>query len=112
MAAQAQPLASAAAASVTLAAAVVADQPAAQAEPAAVEQVEPRLPARKDLPTEPMAQSTRAVAAVARHHALTLLAHLQAAQAAPASSSSNTTSALPQSSPSSHRRSGLHLLVR
>jgi hypothetical protein len=36
----------------------------------------------------------------------------QAAQAAPASSSSSTTSALPQSSPSSHRRSGLHLRVR
>jgi uncharacterized protein (DUF1778 family) len=32
--------------------------------------------------------------------------------AAPASSSSNTTSALPRSSPSSHRRSGLHLRVR
>jgi hypothetical protein len=35
-----------------------------------------------------------------------------AAQAAPVSSSSNTTSALPQSSPSSHRRTGLHLRVR
>jgi hypothetical protein len=35
-----------------------------------------------------------------------------AQQAAPASSSSNTTSALPQSSPSSHRRTGLHLLAR
>jgi hypothetical protein len=35
-----------------------------------------------------------------------------AQQAAPASSSSSTTSALPQSSPSSHRRSGLHLRVR
>jgi hypothetical protein len=32
--------------------------------------------------------------------------------AAPASSSSSTTSALPQSSPSSHRRSGLHQRVR
>jgi len=36
----------------------------------------------------------------------------QAAQAVPASSSSSTTSALPQSSPSSHRRSGLHQRVR
>ena len=35
-----------------------------------------------------------------------------AVQAAPASSSSNTTSALPRSSPSSPRRSGLHRLVR
>jgi hypothetical protein len=35
-----------------------------------------------------------------------------AAQAALASSSSSTTSALPQSSPSSHRRSGLHQRVR
>jgi hypothetical protein len=35
-----------------------------------------------------------------------------AAQAAPASLSSSTTSALPQSSPSSHRRSGLHQRVR
>jgi len=41
-----------------------------------------------------------------------LLGLLQAAQAAPASSSSSTTSALPQSSPSSHRRSGLHQRVR
>jgi hypothetical protein len=32
--------------------------------------------------------------------------------AAPVSSSSNTTSALPQSSPSSPRRTGLHLRVR
>jgi hypothetical protein len=37
---------------------------------------------------------------------------LLAAQAAPASSSLSTTSALPQSSPSSHRRSGLHQRVR
>lgn len=36
----------------------------------------------------------------------------QAVPAAPASSFSNTTSALPQSSPSSHRRSGLHLRAR
>ena len=36
----------------------------------------------------------------------------QAALAALASSSSSTTSALPQSSPSSHRRSGLHQRVR
>lgn len=35
-----------------------------------------------------------------------------AAQAAPASSFSSTTSALPRSSPSSHRRSGLHQRVR
>jgi hypothetical protein len=34
------------------------------------------------------------------------------ARAAPASSSSSTTSALPQSSPSSHRKSGLHQRVR
>jgi hypothetical protein len=37
---------------------------------------------------------------------------LLAAQAAPASSWSNTTSALPQSSPSSHRKSGLHQRAR
>jgi hypothetical protein len=37
---------------------------------------------------------------------------MQAALAAPVSSSSNTTSALPQSSPLSHRRSGLHQRVR
>jgi hypothetical protein len=36
----------------------------------------------------------------------------QAAQAALASLSLSTTSALPQSSPSSHRRSGLHQRVR
>lgn len=36
----------------------------------------------------------------------------QVAQAAPASSFSNTTSALPQSLPSSPRRSGQHRLVR
>ena len=85
MAAQEQPQASAAAASVTLAAAVVADQPAAQAAPAAVEQVELRLPARKAFQMELPELLIRAVAAEARHHALTLLAHLQAAQAVPAS---------------------------
>jgi hypothetical protein len=49
--------------------------------------------------------------------AVAVVAHLQIllqllAQAAPALSSSSTTSALPQSSPSSHRRSGLHQRVR
>jgi len=85
MAAQAQPQASAAAASVTLAAAVVADQPAVQAEPAAVEQVELRLPARKAFQMELTELLTPEVAVVARHHALTLLAHLQAVLAAPVS---------------------------
>ena len=51
---------------------------------------------------------TPEAAAVVGIKTLTRLAQ----QAAPASSSSNTTSALPQSSPSSHRRSGLHLRVR
>jgi len=41
-----------------------------------------------------------------------LMARLLLEQAALASSFSSTTSALPQSSPSSHRRSGLHQRVR
>jgi hypothetical protein len=53
---------------------------------------------------------TQAVEAVAVEHRLMRLQ--RPAQAAPASSSSNTTSALPRSSPSSPRRSGLHLRVR
>jgi hypothetical protein len=44
--------------------------------------------------------------------AVALLMDLLAVTAALASSSSSTTSALPQSSPSSHRRSGLHQRVR
>jgi hypothetical protein len=59
---------------------------------------------------ERLAQLILAVAVVAAVMTAQQLA--LAAQAALASSSSNTTSALPQSSPSSHRRSGLHRLVR
>jgi hypothetical protein len=64
---------------------------------------------------KPMVQTevpTRAAAVVAQEAAAPLAFLTQAAQAALASSSSNTTSALPQSSPSSHRRSGLHQRVR
>jgi hypothetical protein len=53
------------------------------------------------------AQQTPAAVVVALH-----LTQIMQALAVPASSSSNTTSALPRSSPSSHRRSGLHLLAR
>jgi hypothetical protein len=51
-------------------------------------------------------------AAVVEVAVLNLLLTGWAAQAAPASSSSSTTSALPQFSPSSPRRSGSHLLAR
>jgi hypothetical protein len=57
-----------------------------------------------------LVQQTLVVVAVVVGNRLQM--ELLAAPAAPASSSSNTTSALPQSSPSSHRRSGLHLLAR
>jgi hypothetical protein len=53
---------------------------------------------------------TQAVAVVEPHQTRQLLT--LAAMAAPASSSSSTTSALPRSSPSSHRRSGLRQRVR
>ncbi len=56
-----------------------------------------------------LVQPTRAAVAVA--HGKEVVVQLPA-QAAPASSSSNTTSALPRSSPSSPRSNGLHLRVR
>lgn len=62
-----------------------------------------------ELEMEPQAPLTRAVVEAVLQ---ILQVAQQAAQAAPASSSSNTTSALPRSSPSSHRRSGLHQRVR
>jgi hypothetical protein len=80
------PLVFPAVALLTQAVAVVVVLPAAQAVQVAVVLVAPKPLVRKDLPTEPMAQSTRAVAAVVRHHALTLLARSLAAQAALASS--------------------------
>jgi hypothetical protein len=62
-----------------------------------------------EITLEPQAPQIPAVAQAAIIiHLLTLLAQ----QAALALSSSSTTSALPRSSPSSHRRSGLHLRVR
>jgi hypothetical protein len=81
-------------------------------------------------PTIPLAQAAQVVAAMAALHptqpvqrapltpeavaeaAETIRLAKPAAQAALASSSLSTTSALPQSSPSSHRRSGLHQRVR
>jgi hypothetical protein len=56
----------------------------------------------------PVAVAVVAVVIHPQHSMTVLLAH----PAAPASSSLSTTSALPQSSPSSHRRSGLHQRVR
>jgi hypothetical protein len=60
---------------------------------------------------ELLERQTQAVA-VERAPVLAHLVMLLAALAAPVSSSSNTTSALPRSLPSSPRRSGLHRLVR
>jgi len=59
------------------------------------------------LESAPLEPLIPAVAVVAQEKT-----QVQQIPAAPASSSSNTTSALPRSSPSSHRRSGLHLRVR
>ena len=70
-----------------LAVAVAVVLPEAQAVQVAVALVAPRLPVRKDLPTELTARPTRAAVAAVRHHALTLLARSLAAQAALASSS-------------------------
>jgi hypothetical protein len=63
-------------------------------------------------PPELMEPSIQAAAVVARMEAHPHQMVIWLAQAAPASSFSSTTSALPQSSPSSHRRSGLHQRVR
>jgi hypothetical protein len=73
------------------------------------------LAAAQMVAQKPMVQTevpTRAAAVVAQEAAVLLAFLMQVAQAAPASSSSSTTSARPQSSPSSHRRSGLHQRVR
>jgi len=76
----------------------------------------PAAVAREHLLSQTLARLARltraAVAVVGRNKFRPLSPGQAAAQAAPASSSSNTTSALPQSSPSSHRKSGLHLRVR
>jgi hypothetical protein len=90
----------------------VVEQPAAQVALVAAAKAAPRLLGHKVLTMATMEPQIPAVAAVVKRHALTLLARSREAPAALASSSSSTTSALPQSLPSSHRRSGLHQRVR
>jgi hypothetical protein len=89
-----------------LAAVVVALMEATPSELAALAVVEPvEIPGLLLQLREPLTQ----VVAVAAH---TVCQMEWLATAAPALSSSSTTSALPRSLPSSHRRSGLHQRVR
>jgi len=81
-----------------------------------VAQVEPEEAATAAAQTihipELLARPTQAVAAAVVASLNLLLPQLLENQAVPASSSSNTTSALPRSLPSNPRRTGLHRLVR
>jgi hypothetical protein len=89
-----------------------AGQPAAQVALVAAAKAAPRLLGHKVLTMATMEPQIPAAVAVVKRHALTLRARSRAALAALASSSLSTTSALPQSLPSSHRRIGLHQRVR
>jgi hypothetical protein len=95
------------AAALPMQAAVAAECKAELPEPAVLVAAETALRIAQPLQTERPTPEAVGAAEVLRHQA-----RAQAAQAALALSFSSTTSALPQSLPSSHRRIGLHQRVR